>query len=71
MASSVKAYRRGRGLWSKAGWMSQARHDAAYVEIDGHHPFILVVFSEGAARATDHTLLPELAPPAGPGLPAP
>jgi len=51
----------GARLWSKAGWMSQARHDVAYVEIDGHHPFLLVAFSEGAARAADHTLLPELA----------
>jgi len=51
----------GAKLWSKAGWMSQARHDAAYVESEGHHPFLLVAFSEGAERATDQTLLPALA----------
>ena len=47
-------------LWSKAGWMSQARHDAAYVEIEGGSPFLLVVFSEGERCARDETLLPEL-----------
>jgi beta-lactamase class A len=48
-------------LWSKAGWMSQARHDAAYVEAQGHGPFLLVVFAEGAAAARDTSLLPEIA----------
>ncbi len=48
-------------LWSKAGWMSQARHDAAYIEIEGHQPFLVVAFSEGAARAADAQLLPALA----------
>jgi beta-lactamase class A len=47
-------------LWSKAGWMSQARHDAAYIEAEGHSPTLLVVFSEGRARASDEQLLPEL-----------
>ena len=47
-------------LWSKAGWMSQARHDAAYVEAEGQAPMLLVVFSEGAERAADTALLPEL-----------
>lgn len=51
----------GARLWSKAGWMSQARHDAAYVEMEGHHPFLLVVFSEGHEAAADPRLLPELA----------
>jgi hypothetical protein len=40
--------------------MSQARHDAAYVEVDGHAPFVLVAFSEGEACAADTTLLPEI-----------
>jgi hypothetical protein len=47
-------------LWSKAGWMSQARHDAAYVEAEGVAPTLLVAFSEGAACAQDETLLPEI-----------
>jgi hypothetical protein len=51
----------GARLWSKAGWMSQARHDAAYVEVDGMAPMLLVVFSEGRARAADGALLPAIA----------
>ena len=47
-------------LWSKAGWMSQARHDAAYMELPGHRPFLLVAFSEGSERAQDAQLLPQL-----------
>ena len=47
-------------LWSKAGWMSQARHDAAYVELEGRPPTLLVVFSEGREQAQDPQLLPEL-----------
>ena len=50
----------GSQLWSKAGWMSQARHDAAYVEMPEQKPFLLVAFSEGTACADDETLLPEL-----------
>ena len=50
----------GSQLWSKAGWMSQARHDAAYVEVPERKPFLLVAFSEGRSCATDTTLLPEL-----------
>lgn len=51
----------GSRLWSKAGWMSQARHDVAYVEAPHHDPFLLVVFSEGPSCAQDPELLPELA----------
>ncbi|MFM1799421.1 MAG: hypothetical protein RLZZ117_1699 [Cyanobacteriota bacterium] len=47
-------------LWSKAGWMSQARHDAAYMEADGMAPCLLVAFSEGKRCAADATLLPEI-----------
>ncbi len=48
-------------LWSKAGWMSQARHDAVYVQAEGLDPFLLVAFSEGGSCAEDTTLLPEIA----------
>lgn len=54
----------GARLWSKAGWMSQARHDAAYVELpagDAIQSHLLVVFSEGPQCARDERLLPELA----------
>jgi hypothetical protein len=47
-------------LWSKAGWMSQARHDAAYVETEGVAPFLLVIFSEGEACSRDESLLPAI-----------
>jgi hypothetical protein len=45
-------------LWSKAGWMSQVRHDAAYIEVPGLRPYLLVVFTEGSAQSQDETLLP-------------
>ena len=35
----------GAKLWSKAGWTSQARHDAAYVELPGGAKFVLVTFT--------------------------
>ncbi|MBV2351371.1 class A beta-lactamase-related serine hydrolase [Synechococcus sp. HK05] len=47
-------------LWSKAGWMSQARHDAAYMEVEDCSPTLIVAFTEGTERAQDDTLLPEL-----------
>ncbi|MFM7237541.1 MAG: serine hydrolase [Cyanobium sp.] len=50
----------GAQLWSKAGWMSQARHDAAYVEAEGLAPTLLVAFSEGEVCARDETLLPAI-----------
>jgi hypothetical protein len=45
-------------LWSKAGWTSQVRHDAAYVEVEGRSPFLLVVFTAGRAQSRDETLFP-------------
>lgn len=45
-------------LWSKAGWMSQVRHDAAYIEIPGLRPYLLVVFTEGKAQSQNESLLP-------------
>lgn len=44
--------------WSKAGWMSQVRHDAAYIEIPDLRPCLLVVFTEGPAQSQSETLLP-------------
>lgn len=35
----------GAKLWSKAGWTSETRHDAAYVELPDGHPFVLVTFT--------------------------
>lgn len=36
----------GARLWSKAGWTSKSRHDAAYVETPDGLKFVLVVFTE-------------------------
>ncbi|ABM79076.1 serine hydrolase [Prochlorococcus marinus] len=51
----------GSRLWSKAGWMSQARHDAAWWSLQGGRPMLLVVFTQGRERANDTTLLPAIA----------
>jgi hypothetical protein len=36
---------KGAKLWSKAGWTSQTRHDAAYIELPNGARFILVTFT--------------------------
>jgi hypothetical protein len=48
-------------LYSKSGFTSQVRHDAAYVEIPGQHPFILVAFTEGKEHSQNKAMLPRLA----------
>ncbi|RPF83986.1 MAG: hypothetical protein CBB80_002980 [Synechococcus sp. TMED20] len=48
-------------LWSKAGWMSQARHDAAWWQHGDQPPMLLVAFSSGPDRARDEQLMPALA----------
>jgi beta-lactamase class A len=40
----------GAKLWSKAGWTSQTRHDAAYVELPNGAKFVLVVFTTNHVR---------------------
>ena len=45
-------------LWSKAGWTSQVRHDAAYIEIPSQSPYLLVVFTEGKAQGKNPAILP-------------
>jgi beta-lactamase class A len=37
----------GAKLWSKAGWTSAVRHDAAYVELPDARRFVLVTFTSG------------------------
>ena len=37
-------------LWSKAGWTSTTRHDAAYVELPDGRKFVLVIFTVGHAN---------------------
>lgn len=46
-------------LWSKAGWTSEVRHDAAYIELPNGKKIILVIFTRGTAE--DVTLIPSIA----------
>lgn len=40
----------GTKLWSKAGWTSKSRHDAAYIETPDGLKFVLVIFTENHAN---------------------
>ena len=46
----------GSNLWSKAGWTSEVRHDAAYVELPAGKKLMVVIFTRG--QAEDLTLVP-------------
>jgi beta-lactamase class A len=46
-------------LWSKAGWTSKSRHDAAYVETSDGQKFVLVIFTEN--HANDREPIPSIA----------
>ncbi len=48
-------------IWSKAGWTSQVRHDAAYIELVDRQPYLLVVFTEGTANSQNRQILPFIA----------
>jgi beta-lactamase class A len=43
----------GARLWSKAGWTSSVRHDAAYIELAGGARFVVVTFTEGHSNTRD------------------
>jgi len=49
----------GAKLWSKAGWTSEVRHDAAYIELPNGKKFVMVIFTRGIAD--DLTLVPAIA----------
>ena len=49
----------GTRLWSKAGWTSTERHDAAYIETPDGLRFVLVVFTHG--HANDRDIIPAIA----------
>jgi len=49
----------GSKLWSKAGWTSEVRHDAAYIELPGGKKLILVIMTRGTAD--DVRLIPSIA----------
>jgi len=63
----------GSHLWSKAGWTSEVRHDAAYVELPGARKLIMVIFTRGMDE-NDVRIIPSIAkklianltPPAAP-----
>lgn len=46
-------------VWSKAGWTSNSRHDAAYIETPGGRKFVLVVFTEKFAN--EREIIPDIA----------
>jgi beta-lactamase class A len=48
----------GSKLWSKAGWMSEVRHDAAYVELPDGAKFVLVTFTVG--HANEREIIPTI-----------
>ncbi|KGG20133.1 Beta-lactamase class A [Prochlorococcus sp. SS52] len=52
---------KGTKLWSKAGLMSEARHDAAWFITPQGMTMLLIVFSEGKTLAEDNFLLPAFA----------
>jgi 16S rRNA (guanine(966)-N(2))-methyltransferase RsmD len=49
----------GAKLWSKAGWTSEVRHDAAYVELPGGAKFVLVTFTMGHSK--EREIIPAVA----------
>jgi beta-lactamase class A len=51
----------GAKLWSKAGWTSETRHDAAYVELPNGAKFVLVIFT--VDHANDRDIIPAAAKP--------
>ena len=46
----AKGLGNGARLWSKDGWTSTARHDAAYVETEDGLKLVVVIFTTGHAR---------------------
>ncbi|HVE71247.1 MAG TPA: serine hydrolase [Thermoanaerobaculia bacterium] len=49
----------GARLWSKAGWTSEVRHDAAYVELPNGRKYVIVIFTRGISD--DVTIVPAVA----------
>jgi beta-lactamase class A len=49
----------GSKLWSKAGWTSECRHDAAYVELPNGARFVLVIFTMD--HASEREIIPAVA----------
>jgi beta-lactamase class A len=49
----------GARLWSKGGWTSTARHDAAYIELPGGRRLVIVTFTTDVAKERD--IIPTIA----------
>lgn len=49
----------GARLWSKAGWTSTTRHDAAYIELPNGARFVLVTFTTD--HSTERQIIPTVA----------
>jgi beta-lactamase class A len=49
----------GARLWSKAGWTSTARHDAAYIELPDGRRLVIVTFTTDVAKESD--IIPTIA----------
>jgi beta-lactamase class A len=58
----------GAKLWSKAGWTSTTRHDAAYVELPNGVKFVLVTFTTD--HAGEREIIPTVARVVIDGIPA-
>ncbi|MDP2136597.1 MAG: serine hydrolase [Candidatus Didemnitutus sp.] len=51
----------GAKLWSKSGWMSTVRHDAALIELPGGGRVVIVTFTQGREHANNRRIIPALA----------
>lgn len=57
-AFSAGALTPGMKLWSKAGWVSWARHDAALIELPDGGRIIIVTFTDGREHANNRAIIP-------------
>lgn len=59
----------GMKLWSKAGWVSWARNDAALIELPGGGRVIIVTFTDGREHAQNRAIIAAVARRVLAGLP--
>jgi hypothetical protein len=57
-------------MWSKAGLTSTVRHDAAYIELPGKQPYLLIVFTEGRGASQCEAILPLISQKVAEAVPA-
>lgn len=50
----------GAKLWSKAGWVSWARHDAALIKLPSGGRLIIVTFTDGREHANNRAIIPAI-----------